>query len=274
MIQIGARAHDYGRDAPEKLFGKIAADGFTCVQLALKKTIAGVNGPADVTPELLEEISVVLTDSGLNVAVLGAYVELSIADEALRADSVREFLANIPFAKRLGADCIGTETTQMKNQKPGVTRMEALRFLADSLFRIMPTAEKYGVTVAVEPVHTHALNTPELAAELLKLIRSPKLKIIFDPVNLLGEEDVDGQHRLWDRCFCCFGSEIAAVHMKGVRLDETGSLVSCGFSESVVDYGYLFDRLKELPQKFSILREEVNPSHAKQDIAFLHGFLV
>lgn len=273
MLQIGSRAHDYGRDVPKKLFGKIAADGFTCVQLALKKAIAGVNGPADVTPELLDEISSSLAGSGLNVAVLGAYVELSMADDAIRTESVREFLANIPFAKRLGAGCIGTETTQMKNQKPGVTRMEALRCLADSLSQIMPTAEKYGVTVAVEPVHTHALNTPELAAELLKRIRSPKLKIIFDPVNLLSEEDLDGQRRLWDRCFSCFGSEIAAVHMKGVRLDETGSLVSCGFSESVVDYGYLFDRLKELPQKFSVLREEVEPSCAKQDIAFLRGFL-
>ena len=273
MISIGARAHDYGKDTPDGLFGRIAADGFTCVQLALKKAIAGVEKPGDATPKLLDEISAALDRSGLTVAVLGAYVEPSLTEEKLRAESVAEFLANIPFAKRLGAACIGTETTQMKNQKPAVTRKEALRCLMDSLSRIMPVAEQYGVTVAVEPVRTHALNTPELAAEMLKTIRSPRLKIIFDPVNLFGEEDVADQQRLWDRCFSCFGTEIAAVHMKGVRQEETGALVSCAFSESVVDYGYLFDGLKKLPQTFGVLREEVKPSRAKQDIAFLRGFL-
>jgi sugar phosphate isomerase/epimerase len=272
MIQIGVRAHDYGKNTPDALFGRIAADGFTCMQLALKKAIAGVENLGDVTPELLDGIDAARGRAGLTVAVLGAYVSLSLTDTNLRAQNVAEFIGNIPFAKRLGAVCIGTETTPME-QQPGVARKEALRCLMDSLDRIMPVGEEYGVTVAIEPVYTHALNTPELTAEMLKTIRSPKLKIIFDPVNLFSEEALHDQRSLWDRCFSCFGSEIVAVHLKGIRQDETGGLVSCEYPKSVIDYPYIFDGLKKLPQNFNILREEVRPVHAKQDLAFIRSLL-
>ena len=39
----GVRAHDFGCDTPERLAARIAAQGFSCAQLALNKAIAGLN---------------------------------------------------------------------------------------------------------------------------------------------------------------------------------------------------------------------------------------
>lgn len=34
MLTVGVRSHDYGKDAPEALFSRIAKDGYQAVMLA------------------------------------------------------------------------------------------------------------------------------------------------------------------------------------------------------------------------------------------------
>lgn len=269
MISLGVRAHDYGRQEPELLFEKIRADGFDSVQLAFKKAVAGVERFEDVTPTVVTGVNEAAKKHGIHIAVLGAYIEPSLCDDALREKNMAEFIGSIPFAKALGADCIGTETTRMTLQ-PKATRGEALRALARSLESALTAAEENGVTVAIEPVASHTVNTPECAAAVLKDMASPNLKVIFDPVNLLTPENFPAQHDLWDRFFQLLGDKVAAVHMKGARPAADGGLTGCGFSESAVDYPALFRELRKLPGKFSVLREEISPEHAAEDYRFLH----
>jgi sugar phosphate isomerase/epimerase len=272
MTKIGVRAHDYGKDTPERLFRRIRADGFSCAQLALKKAIAGVERPEDLTPGLLETVARAMRNSGVSTAVLGAYFNLALAEEHAREQSVDEFLLNVSAAPALEAVCVGTETTPVSAQ-PGVSRREALHCLYASLERILPQAERLGVTVALEPVFTHTVNTPEQMREVLETMRSPNLKVIFDPVNLLSAENIGIQRQLWERSFAAFGREIVAVHCKGVRRGAGGGLVSCGFGDSEVDYRYLFSRLRLLGQDWNLLREEIDPAQAAQDLAFLRSQL-
>ena len=79
MNRIGARAHDYGRAAPDALLGRIAADGWQTVQLAMTKCLAGVDSWDAVTPAVVADARRALAAHGLTVAVLGAYVELGLA---------------------------------------------------------------------------------------------------------------------------------------------------------------------------------------------------
>ena len=267
MNLIGARAHDYGRAAPGPLFSAIAADGWQTVQLAFTKCMEGVAGWTDVTPQRVEEARRALEKNGLSVAVLGAYVELSMADEAQRAEAVRNFRAQLPHAKALGAGCVGGETTQMVKQ-PGVTRAQAMLCLERSLAEILPDAEDLGVTVAVEPVFYHAMATPELTRRVLDDLASPALRVIFDPANLYSPEDAPRQQSLWERAFESFGDRIAAVHIKGVRI-EGGRPVSCPLEESEVDYPAVFRLLRQTGAQPPILREEAVPARAAQDLALL-----
>ena len=269
MICLGVRGHDYGKDSPERLFRRIRGDGFGSVQLAFRKAVAGVEQFGDITPAVLENVKKASDTQKIHIAVLGAYMEIALADDSLREKNLGEFIGNIPFAAALGADCIGTETTRRELQ-PHTTRKEALRALFRSLERAMPIAEEKGVTVAIEPVASHTVNTPECAASVLKTAASPNLSVIFDPVNLLTAENLSDQDDLWKRFFNLLGDKIAAVHMKGVRLGPDGKLAGCGFSDSAVDYRFLFRELRKLPQNYSVLREEIDPRNAKEDYRFLH----
>ncbi len=267
-FRFGTRVHDMGKGTPMEMFTKIGSYGFDCVQLAYKKGITGVGGYGDVTPQLVEDTCKAIGSSGVTVAVHGTYVELGMVDEKERRKQVDNFISQIPYTARMQAGCQGSETTNMAKQ-PGVTRAEAQKALLRSLEEIMPHAEAHGVTVGIEPVFYHAMNTPEAAKMVLDAIASPNLKIIFDAVNLISFEDVHRQEAMWDRAMNAWGDKIVCVHVKGVEFDENGDFHSAPYQQSMLDYALMASYVRQLGRDLPVMREEVKPDHAKQDIAFL-----
>lgn len=266
---LGVRAHDYSSTNISTLLSTIYKDGWQGIQLAIKKSIPQVKELTAASPELLAEISASLQTSGLHLSVLGAYEELGITDTVLRKKALREFEAGIRIAKQLGAHCLGTETTSFSTQ-PGVTQQEAMRALKSSLEQVLPLAQELGVIVAVEPVYGHTMGTPELTREILQDMASKNLAVILDPVNLLDDNAIgsnEAQLALWHRAFECFGSHIAAVHVKGA-VQQGGRLVSNGISlsDSTVDFTGVFRLLKQNPAPLHILREQAVPAYAAEDI--------
>ena len=270
---LGARGHDYGKGRVKDIFSLMRQDGWTCTQLAFKKLVDGVKSYEDVTPELIKEVEAAMREVPMDVAVLGTYVEMGMMDEAKRKSEVADFISQIPVCKALNIPCMGSETTSMQRQPAGTTFADSQKQLLKSLEEIMPEAERHGVIVAVEPVYCHALNTVETTKMVLDSIKSPNLKIIFDPANLMSDEWVDRQDVLYGRAMEAFGELIMAVHFKGVCYDENGRR-PCRLEESVVDYAAAFNAMKGLPQEvIPVLREEAVPLIAKKDQAFMKRFM-
>ncbi len=266
---FGTRVHDMGKGTPRQMLEKIGAYGFDCVQLAYKKGITGVSGYGDVTGELVAETRQAVEDTGVQIAVHGTYVELGLVDETARKKQVADFISQIPHTKTLGAFCQGSETTNMAKQPAGTTRAEAQKALLRSLEEIMPHAEASGITVAVEPVFYHAMNTPEAARMVLDSIASPNLKIIFDAANLISFDDRHRQEAMWDRAMTAWGDQIVAVHMKGVNFDDQGKFFSTVLEDSCIDYPLVASYVRQLSQRLPIMREEEKPERAEQDIRYL-----
>lgn len=271
MLIPGVRAHDYGKNTPNGLFGQIGDDGWQTVQLAFKKAVEGADG--GITPQMVDDVKAAAEKSGVSVGVLGAYIEPSLADEEQRQKQVQAFCGQIPFAAALSAKCIGTETTNMQKQ-PGVSREDALKQLRRSVEKMLTVAEEHRVFVGVEPVFYHAMNTPEEVRALLKDMQSPWLRVIYDPVNILSPDLVNTQHDLWKRAIDCFGESIAAMHFKGVRLED-GQMVAAPLEESVVDYDAVFAGVHSLglTRDIPVLREEAVPEMAEDDLEFMEQFL-
>ena len=265
---VGARLHDYGKGSPDELFGRVAADGFAVVQLAYKKCVPSVRSYADVTDALVAETVAAEKAHSIQVAVLGTYVELAINDES-RLKNAADFKSQLAVCKALGAGCIGTETTSMEKQPAGTTREEAQELLCRSLADILPAAEALGVTVAVEPVTYHSMNSAAATRHILDTMRSPNLKVIFDMSNLVNAGNVGAQDRIWNDV----GDQIVAVHFKGQAFAPDGGLLHTSLEDSLTDYAGAFAMLRQLPQDaLPVLREEAVPARAASDIAFMRGF--
>ncbi|HHX60923.1 MAG TPA: sugar phosphate isomerase/epimerase [Epulopiscium sp.] len=270
-MKIGLRAHDYGRHKPEDLIRKIKEDGFEAIQLAMPKAIEGINSHDEVTQELVDAIHNECVKHNIEVTVLGCYVEPSLLDTDERNTHVQRFLRTMDFMKTLDATCIGTETTNF--EYPESQREEVFNVLVDSVRKMVEKAEEIGVDVAIEPVSRHTLNTPELTARLLIEVPSERLKVIFDPVNLLTAQNITDQNNLWDRSFEAFGDKICAVHIKGAKLNDAGELISTSLKDSQVNYAKIINWLKQNKPNVTLLREEIKEEIAKDDLEFIKSFL-
>lgn len=269
---VGARLHDYGKGMPDELFARVSADGFAAVQLAYKKCVPTVKSYADITEALINDTIAAEKAHNIQVAVLGTYVELAIND-ARRLQNVADFKSQLAVCKALGAGCIGTETTKMCDQPAGTTREEAQELLCRSLAEILPVAEELGVTVGVEPVTYHSMNSAAATRHILDTMRSPNLKVIFDLSNLVDADNVNAQDRIWNDIGELVGDKIVAVHFKGQAFNPDGSLLHTSLEDSLTDYAGAFAMLRQLPQEvLPVLREEAVPARAASDIAFMRRF--
>ncbi|MDR2042785.1 MAG: sugar phosphate isomerase/epimerase [Clostridium sp.] len=254
-MRIGVRGHDFGRLPPLQLAQKLAACGADAVQLAIPKAIEGIDGYGSVSHEQLDGINAAFAANDIHIAVLGCYIDPAIWDERERKAQIGIFKNGIACARALGAEVIGTETTAFFGAEK--QRGAAFDLLCESLNEMLDAAARQNVTVAVEPVAFHTLNTPELTAALLERFSGSGLSVIFDPVNLLTTKNIGGQSELWSRCLSCFGRAVTAIHMKDVFVGEDGGLIDTKIGDGAVDYAPIAAWFQENSPNVSLLREGI-----------------
>ena len=266
-MRIGVRAHDFGRHSIEKLANIIRWADFTCVQLAPTKAIEGIEHFNQITDEHLEEIKSTFSKEKVEITVLGCYVEPSLRDEDKRLEQVEFFKAGLVHAKKLGVAIVGTETTHLDIDTPDSEREEVFQLLKDSVLRMVETAEKEGVTIGIEPVADHTLNTPELTRRLLDEVNSDKLKVIFDPVNLILPQTITikQQREIFGKTFELLGNDIVVMHMKDIVI-ENNQKVWRNISGGVIDYEYIFTWLIENKPDLRVLREGIKLDSYASDV--------
>lgn len=271
-MELGVRAHDYGCRPSFELAFMMKAAGFSCCHLAMYLALEGLKDPVGkLNPGLCYGIRRDFEKAGMRIAVLGCRVDPSSPDREQRAGEMLRFREHLLYARQLGANIVGTETGEFGDM-PESERCIRFGYLAESVLRMVEAAERCGVFVGIEPGAFHILNTPELTARLLDIVASDHLQIIFDPVNLITEENIGCQDKLYARCFQAFGERIAVMHCKDIRL-ERGERRLCPLGEGTVDYPRLMRWLRKNRPGIDLIREGADPATAHRDIAFLKSQL-
>ncbi len=223
-MQLGIRLHDVNTSlgpefqTMEARAKKAREEGFTCVHLAYSKVIRGYTFDACALTEGLGRYTKrVFEKEGLDVAVLGCYLNLAHPDPEKLKEIQSRYYAHLRTASLLGASVVGTETgaPNAEYKMDADTHSdEALETFIKGLAPVVECAEKYGVSMAIEPVWKHIVCTPERARIVLDAIASPNLRIIFDPVNLLYPGNLDSREELFARTMELLGDDIAVIHLK------------------------------------------------------------
>ena len=244
-MQIGIRLHDVNaqsaaeEQALEARAAKARQEGFSCVHLALAKCIQGVTfDDAALTEGLAAYVRRVFRQNELDVAVLGCYLNLAHPDEAKLREFQSRYYGNLRVAALAGIGVVGTETgapTAEYKLDANTHGAEALQTFIRNLTPVVECAEHYGITMAIEPVWNHIVYNTDRALEVLRAIGSRNLRIIFDPVNLLGMENVDDRQRVIGDAMDKLCDYIAMVHIKDFRRED-GKLVSIAAGTGEMDY--------------------------------------
>ena len=117
MLQIGIRLHDVNGKEPAELqtlearAAKAKEEGFSCVHLALSKVIKGVTwDAAALTEGVSARIRRVFGEQGLDVAVLGCYLNLAHPEPEKLKEIQGKYFAHLRVAALAGCGMVGTET--------------------------------------------------------------------------------------------------------------------------------------------------------------------
>lgn len=245
-MQIGIRLHDVNtglakeEQTMERRAQKAREEGFSCVHLAFSKVIPGVTfDSCSLNEGLAMHAKRVFTQAGLDVAVLGCYLNLAHPDPAKLEDIRKRYYGHIRVAALMGAGVVGTETGAPNAEykmDANTHSKEALNTFIRGLAPVVECAERCGVSLAIEPVWKHIVYNAGRAVEVIKAIRSHNLRIILDPVNLLSVENADRQEYVVQDAIDKLGEHVAVVHLKDfVREGNDLRSIAAGTGEMKYD---------------------------------------
>lgn len=274
-LQVGVRLHDLA-PAPLERRLEIAADqGFSCIHLASKLLYQEYGiGREGLTGGLAEHIKRELKKNGLSVAVYGCYLNLANPDPGQLAEILEEYQANIRFAAYLGAALVGTETGAPNTEYrscPECRSEEALGTFIRNVRLAVGYAEQFGVAFAIEPVWKHIVYSPERTRAVLDAVNSPNLQVIFDPVNLLSEENHTRQKEIFDSMLALNGGEIAVLHAKDYTVKDHKIIPTAPGETKNLDYSGILAWQREKKPYLQATIENSTPENAVRAREYLEN---
>lgn len=177
--------------------------------------------------------------------------------------AVKWLREGIRWASDLDAEVINTA----EGPKPDwMNREQAFDIIEYTFTRVLPTAERYGIDVCLEPEFTYTQD-PKTMLDLLDLVDSDRLAVNFDTGNVVfgGRDPVEYLETIGPE-------KVGHVHIKDV--DADGNDVAMG--EGVVDYDTIFEILLDAGYNgiVNIEHPDVETTrrgfnHAKENYPFL-----
>ena len=205
-LNLGIRAHDISAASREELGEKLVTNGFSHIQLAVKKSFPAALPSLDsISSGTGHFFGDYFARLGIKVSVLGCYVNLASPDSTVRRQAIDHFKQHIAVAPSFQAAVVGTETGSVGN---GYTTKnyihEAYRTARQSVAEMVAYAEQLGVIVGIAA----------LAKQLVQEIQSPNLRIIMDCANLMSVENHQQQEKVIHQALTDLRDDICSMHLK------------------------------------------------------------
>ena len=263
-MNIGIRLHDTAPGTLSERLGFAKAQGFSCAHLAMSKAIDGFSmqdAPRLLTEELAAEVKGAFAAQKMECAVLGCYLNLANPNEEERAKTQEIYQAHLRFGKLIGAKVVGSETY-------------ALKTTAFSDGPAPQSEEAFQEVMAIEPVCTHIISTPERAERMLEEAHSDHVKIILDAVNLVSNGTVDQAESIIREAVRRLGDQVRVLHMKDFAvnpdkpLNEQVDFRPCGMG--TMYYGDLLPLAKKYDLPMTL--ENTEPQNAEAARLYLEQF--
>lgn len=269
---IGGRTHDFGKLPVEELALKASKQGFSYIQLALAKAVAGIDTSlGKLSPGLGNYIRDTFKQQNVNIAVLGCYINPIHPDIEERRKHIEKFKEHIRFARDFGCSIIGTETGSLKvSGLPDYDNEseEVFEILIESLRELVKEAEKFGVIVAIEGGKNETVTTPQRMRRVLDLIPSNNLQVIYDPSNYISVSNCHNQDQIIKDAFELFGDRMVVFHAKDYVIEnDKVKIVPAGTGK--LNYELILRLLKERKPYIYILMEDIKETYMSESMRFI-----
>ena len=271
-LRLGGRAHDFGCAPADELAARIASAGFSCVQLALNKAVAGLNLTAgDLNAPLAQNIGGAFARHGVGIEVLGCYINPIHPDLAARRKLLEYFKDHLRFARDFGCGIVALESGSVNadySPHPANHSEAAFDEMLAVIAELVGEAEKHDVTVGFEAVHCHTVSSAQKMRRVLDTIHSKHLRVVFDAANLLSLQNFQQQAGLVPEALELLGDDIAVIHAKDFVF-ESGALKTVPAGRGQLDFAPILKFARSRSSAVSVLLEEAGANDAADCVEFL-----
>jgi sugar phosphate isomerase/epimerase len=257
-MKIGVCTTDFRPRGMDELFSTIAGMGFDCVQFAFASVAESdfvesesIEIPAEIPAGLPARAAECAKAHGLAIVALNGTYNMAHPDAAIREEGAQRFLRLIDAAAEMGVPfitlCTGSRSREsLWKRHPENESEDAWRDMAAGMRKILPHAEKMGVTLLIETEASNTVRTPARARRLMDEMGSPNLKVVLDPANVFlpGAARPESVRAVLDDAFSNFGQDVVLAHGKDIRAGA--DIDFCATGLGIVDFPYMLERLKAL----------------------------
>jgi sugar phosphate isomerase/epimerase len=213
-MRYGCRAHDFGKCTVDTLAARLAAKGVQSIQLAPEKAICF---DGDLTTHAAS-IGDTLRKHRIATAVVGCYINPIHPDMQMRNQSVETFFTHLECAHKLNGSLVGLETgtpTPDYSPTPLAHTEEAFQDMLRTMERLVERAESLpDLFIGIEAVHLHTVSNAPKMKRLIRELGSARVRVIFDPVNLMDETTEVDQRALFSEYIDLLHDRISVIHIK------------------------------------------------------------
>jgi sugar phosphate isomerase/epimerase len=270
-MQLGIFARTFARQTVEEVFDAVAGHGLACVQFNF--ACAGLPSlPERIAPELLGRISRASCERGITIAAVSGTFNMIHPDPEQRREGLRKLDVVAAASARLGSGlvtlCTGTRDPQnMWRRHPDNDLDEAWRDLVATLTGALTIADRHDVALGLEPETGNVIASARQARRLLDELRSPRLKIIMDPANLLRPDDLPRMNAMLEEAFELLGADIVLAHAK--ELDATGHAGGLPLGSGVIDWEQYLAGLRQANFAGPIVLHGFEEAGVEASVAFI-----
>lgn len=276
MIQIGIFSKIFKRDNLDKVVESVVNAGFKYVQFNME--CAGLQS----LPEVIEDatcrmISETMKKAGVTMVAISGTFNAIHPDLSIRKDGIARVCKLISKCNLLGTNivtlCSGTRDSEnMWRYHPDNNTSEAWKDLVDSLYKLCSVAEKYKVTLALEPEIVNVINNAKKAKEIIKDVGSDALKVVIDPANLITKENIINMDNIIEEAITLLGQYIVLSHAKDIDpVNPEDIRLPAG--KGCLNYGVYLRSLRNINYKGALILHGLSEQEVPESVEFLSRYV-
>ena len=266
-LELGIFARVFPPAEPSSVAALIRSHGLRYVQLNLVAVgLPTIPDEHDRPTIDFGRIGEAFERAGLTVWGVSATYNMAHPEPGRRTAETRRAAALVPHVRELGATrmtlCTGTRDADDKwRAHPDNETPEAWSDMMDSFVVLADAALGHGVTLVVEPEPGNVIKGADAALRLVDALgdRSPVLRFIIDPANLVSGVAAAGRSAVLDDAFARLGDRTVCLHAKDVvpwrdRLRGVPGL----------DFTHIMRLRDALPEPVPVLVQDSTPDQVDQ----------
>jgi len=272
-MDLGIFARTFSRPTLIEALDAVRDSGLRTMQFNMALA-GGASLPDEIPARLASQIRTEASSRGLVMAAVSGTYNMAHPDPRARASGQRRLATLIAAASNLGTRivtlCTGSrDATDMWRHHPDNDTPAAWRDMLNSVEAALTSAEAHQVTLAFEPEHNNVVNSATAGRRFLDEIRSPHLKVVIDPVNLLDGPGLEHQADTLREAFDALGDDLVLAHAKDLRTD--GSIAPAGRGR--LDYVRYLDLLTEAAPAIPLILHGLPEDQVTDSVTFLRQAL-